>query len=949
MKKIQQEYLKQQKELLASISKVMGDELLPIKRQEEEKESNLKSFVKVSSNYTKLEEAYKEAQLTKLGEESAQRTFKISYTRLLKEYHSKEITSNWYYNQLKIATNPLRKYSAIDTENFTIFLRKVDELAVALSKEINELNIHTIISLLEEVKQFKKLAEDNLQGIFSYPLDAEELINFYDKLISSSDLLEKSYLNKESLSIEKQKILYQAIKYGPSGGLTPSLLVDPIEDWRMLGEQIYKDIQTEEKESQLKSFVKTSSQSQKHKLIRLKIFKESSEKLYNEYQQDKSYKPVNGNRYHHYIRTIASAIPSLKKIAISTDDLEAFVAKTKLIEEMLESDPDQLNLEKLVVFYEAAQHYRLRASQELGVQLSYFKEAKQVIDLFYEIRNNPAKIKKQYEDKNNLSEYEKKALYQAILSVPSSDISTLLMIDESPMWRSLGEQIYKDIQTEEKESNLQAFVKVSSYDPSSSPTRDKFNRLNIFKASCTSLYKDYSQNKSYKHLNKTRAYSYIRSIEVGSTSLKRVGISTSDLDAFISKVKHIENMIDDDKKIDQLDINNLREAYSDAEFYRTTAEKDLKAQLSYFREAKQILDFFDSTSNDAERLKECYQNKEDLSNHQKKALYQALLYGESQAVLPLLLTDTNPIWRNLGEIISKDIQTEEKEGNLKSFVKVSSDYTKLEKINKEAEVERWLLNKQDYPSFSFCKGEELKSLTWAAASVGIALRTRVTKEQFKKTAKAIFAIEIKTDEATSALQTFTNIRRRFRENMFDSRSLRIDIDTLEELKEKAFEELRELYNDVLPKLQELLGLVNQIENQQPSFMELEDFYKKQKDSDHRAFILYSIKQYLSLSPEDITLALTSSDPTIRMVGERLKKDLDHHQGLAEKYEESSLKSFVKTSSDYGGRQLPDELTLPSESNYPYPEKRENNNATDTLRRKELEHKLKKWKELVEKN
>lgn len=167
MKRIQQEYLKQQKALLASISKVMGDELLPIKKQEEEeKESNLKSFIKVSSNYTKLEEAYKKAQLTKLGEESAQRTFKISYTRLLKEYHSKEITSNWYYNQLKIATNPLRKYPAIDTENLTIFLRKVDELAVALSKEINELNIHTIINLLEEVKQFKKLAEDNLQGIF---------------------------------------------------------------------------------------------------------------------------------------------------------------------------------------------------------------------------------------------------------------------------------------------------------------------------------------------------------------------------------------------------------------------------------------------------------------------------------------------------------------------------------------------------------------------------------------------------------------------------------------------------------------------------------------------------------------------------------------------------------------------------------------------------------------
>ena len=92
--------------------------------------------------------------------------------------------------------------------------------------------------------------------------------------------------------------------------------------------------------------------------------------------------------------------------------------------------------------------------------------------------------------------------------------------------------------------------------------------------------------------------------------------------------------------------------------------------------------------------------------------------------------------------------------------------------------------------------------------------------------------------------------------------------------------------------------------------------------------------------------------------DHITEDSDYYTKLEKIHKEAliesetlrkNIRSLSKVSSDYGGRQLPDDPALPSETNYPYQEKKEDYNAAPTLRRKEYERKLKKWKELVEKN
>ena len=83
----------------------------------------------------------------------------------------------------------------------------------------------------------------------------------------------------------------------------------------------------------------------------------------------------------------------------------------------------------------------------------------------------------------------------------------------------------------------------------------------------------------------------------------------------------------------------------------------------------------------------------------------------------------------------------------------------------------------------------------------------------------------------------------------------------------------------------------------------------------------------------------------KYIGKQVQDVEDDMKGNIE-YDFSKEASLESRGSDYAGRELPNQPSLPTTVNYPYSEDHNNYNAEKTLKGKELERKLNKVKDFV---
>ena len=233
-------------------------------------------------------------------------------------------------------------------------------------------------------------------------------------------------------------------------------------------------------------------------------------------------------------------------------------------------------------------------------------------------------------------------------------------------------------------------------------------RWQIFKKGVKSCAQKYSSSKIDSDY-------YFDQLKRGAVSMRKYDFDLDNFDDFVQKVDLLSKELK--KSIDTIDIDHVKDLFSEANHSKDWAQKDLDSVFSQHRDAKKLIEFYDEIMSDPIKLDKAYTNKSQLSYFQQKALYQALLHGQSVNLVPHLLVD-DPIWRALGEKISKQIEIEKNSqvdgGLLKTAVLI-------QKVNKNTGNKEWaLVSKKDHD----------KVLQWYG-------QKKPSKERIEKTEKRV--------------------------------------------------------------------------------------------------------------------------------------------------------------------------------------------------------------------
>jgi len=175
------------------------------------------------------------------------------------------------------------------------------------------------------------------------------------------------------------------------------------------------------------------------------------------------------------------------------------------------------------------------------------------------------------------------------------------------------------------------------------------SNLYVFKHATRGVSQDYSKKK-------ITSTEYLTSLKLGSKYIKANQEALEEYESYLEKM---EKLMDEyNKPMNLISLENINDLFSEVRFHKQWVQDKLESTLLNYREAEDLLKFFNSIIEDPKKLEEAYANKSKLSEPQLKALYQALLHGQSAAVVPHLLLDPDLIWRQLGEDISKKVKIE---------------------------------------------------------------------------------------------------------------------------------------------------------------------------------------------------------------------------------------------------------------------------------------------------
>ena len=242
---------------------------------------------------------------------------------------------------------------------------------------------------------------------------------------------------------------------------------------------------------------------------------------------------------------------------------------------------------------------------------------------------------------------------------------------------------------------------------------------------------------------------------------------------------------------------------------------------------------------------------------------------------------------------------------------------------------------------------------------------RESEEQYKATRRLhkIAYDPADTEQMEKIVAEFIRLQELLVEPIENVREIRLIIDYLTNNKKEAFRILKSLYRSLFSVGEEWVDLANLVEGTvKTTFTDLENKLKTyEKGSEKYQYLLPRLREYLLEQGEkvrdsgEITMALSSTDEKIRSFGEEASNELAHKEFEKQSYQLfqaflkiAELEGTTKLATDFAGRPLADGPALPSETLSPYSMPHNNYNAEETLKRKELEEKVKKLKEMSNK-
>jgi tRNA nucleotidyltransferase/poly(A) polymerase len=218
-----------------------------------------------------------------------------------------------------------------------------------------------------------------------------------------------------------------------------------------------------------------------------------------------------------------------------------------------------------------------------------------------------------------------------------------------------------------------------------------------------------------------------------------------------------------------------------------------------------------------------------------------------------------------------------------------------------------------------------------------------------------------TRDFIQSTKSFTNDLDRWLSTEFNKKELQDYLDQWSSIKPEIKKEYDDFFSNFMKTWSTAAKLLDGVDQAilSDKFSNLEKMLNVSKNKIHKAIILEGIKRYL-IQASDLTMGATSDMSEVRLIAEQLNKEASAQKDAIIKYSKQSnqllqtflkmaeLEGTAKLAADFAGRPLADGPALPSEILSPYSMPHNNYNAEETLKRKELEEKVKKLKEMSNK-